>query len=64
MTWRSSVAFALSSEELLAQEAARDFARAEVLPLAAEIDKNHRFPLVGYRVAFRALGASDGKTVG
>src|ERR1035438_1086318 len=36
--------FELSEEQLLIQEMVREFAAAEVAPIAAEIDRNHRFP--------------------
>ena len=36
--------FELSEEQLLIQEMVREFAMAEVAPIAAEIDHNHRFP--------------------
>jgi len=36
--------FELSEEQLLIQEMVREFAAAEVAPIAAEIDHNHRFP--------------------
>ena len=36
--------FELSEEQLLIREMVRDFAAAEVAPIAAEIDRNHRFP--------------------
>ncbi|HEX2658961.1 MAG TPA: acyl-CoA dehydrogenase family protein, partial [Polyangia bacterium] len=34
----------LSPEQLLIQKTARDFATREVLPHAAAIDRDHRFP--------------------
>ena len=36
--------FALTEEQLAVQKTARDFATAEVLPKAAEIDREHRHP--------------------
>jgi butyryl-CoA dehydrogenase len=36
--------FELSEEQMLIQEMVREFAAAEVAPIAAEIDRNHRFP--------------------
>ena len=36
--------FSLSEEQQFLQKTARDFARSEVLPLAATIDKEHRHP--------------------
>jgi butyryl-CoA dehydrogenase len=36
--------FELSEEHLLIQAMVKDFAAAEVAPIAAEIDRNHRFP--------------------
>ena len=44
MVWQDGFAFELSEEERLVQETARSFARKEVLPLAAELDREHRFP--------------------
>jgi alkylation response protein AidB-like acyl-CoA dehydrogenase len=37
-------AFDLTEDQRMIQEMVRDFARADVEPLAAEIDENHRFP--------------------
>ncbi len=36
--------FRLSDEQLMAQKTAAEFAKSEVLPRAAEIDREHRFP--------------------
>ena len=36
--------FTLSDDQLAIQEMARDFARSEIMPGAAERDKTHRFP--------------------
>jgi butyryl-CoA dehydrogenase len=36
--------FAFTEEQLAVQKTARDFATAEVLPKAAEIDREHRHP--------------------
>jgi alkylation response protein AidB-like acyl-CoA dehydrogenase len=36
--------FDLTEDQRMIQEMVRDFARAEVAPIAAEIDENHRFP--------------------
>lgn len=36
--------FELSEEQLLIQEMVKEFAASEVAPIAAEIDRNHRFP--------------------
>ena len=36
--------FELTEEQLLIQAMVREFAAAEVAPIAAEIDRNHRFP--------------------
>ena len=36
--------FELSEEQLLIQEMVREFAATEVAPIAAEIDRDHRFP--------------------
>jgi alkylation response protein AidB-like acyl-CoA dehydrogenase len=37
--------FTLSEDQLAIQEMARDFARSEIMPGAAERDKTHRFPV-------------------
>ncbi|MDR0990460.1 MAG: acyl-CoA dehydrogenase [Propionibacteriaceae bacterium] len=37
--------FQLSDEQLLTRSAVREFAEAEILPIAAEIDRDHRAPL-------------------
>lgn len=44
MKWEDGFYFDLSDEEKASQEAARNFATKEVLPLAAKIDKEHYFP--------------------
>ncbi len=44
MAWLDGFAFDLSEEELLVQQTARDFAEKEIAPIAAELDRNHRFP--------------------
>src|SRR5919108_4671843 len=36
--------FDLSREQRLIQETVRDFARAEIAPVAEELDREHRFP--------------------
>ncbi len=36
--------FDLTDDQILVQEMAREFATKEVAPIAAEIDRNHRFP--------------------
>ena len=36
--------FELSDEQQLIREAVREFAAAEVAPIAAEVDRDHRFP--------------------
>ncbi|MDR0283324.1 MAG: acyl-CoA dehydrogenase [Propionibacteriaceae bacterium] len=36
--------FQLSDEQQLTQSSVREFAEAEVLPIAVEVDRNHRFP--------------------
>ena len=36
--------FKLSAEQTMLQKVAREFAEKEVAPIAAEIDKMHRFP--------------------
>lgn len=37
--------FDLTDEQKLTRDTVREFAQAEVAPIAAEIDRNHRFPL-------------------
>lgn len=44
MSWQDGFDFALSEEVRLVRETARAFAQSEVLPLAADIDRHHRFP--------------------
>jgi len=44
MGWLDGFAFPLSEDVRMVQETARNFAEKEVLPIAAEIDRNHRFP--------------------
>lgn len=39
------MSFQLTDEQELIRSSVREFAEAEVAPIAAEIDKNHRFPL-------------------
>ena len=36
--------FDLSQEQKLIQSTVRDFARAEIAPVAEELDREHRFP--------------------
>ena len=36
--------FELSDEQQLIRDAVREFAEAEVTPIAAELDRDHRFP--------------------
>jgi len=36
--------FALSEEHRLVQQTARDFATREILPVASQLDAEHRFP--------------------
>ena len=36
--------FELTDEQQLIRDAVREFAEAEVAPIAAEIDRDHRFP--------------------
>ena len=36
--------FELTDEQQLIREAVREFAEAEVAPIAAELDRDHRFP--------------------
>jgi alkylation response protein AidB-like acyl-CoA dehydrogenase len=42
-------AFELTEDQRMVQEMVRDFARAEVAPIAAEIDEHHRFPTETWR---------------
>lgn len=44
MSWIDGCGFELPEEVLQVQEMARAFAEAEVLPLAAAIDREHRYP--------------------
>ena len=44
MSWIDGFGFLLSEEDLLVQQTARDFAEKEIAPIAAELDRNHRFP--------------------
>ncbi|MBX7138712.1 MAG: acyl-CoA dehydrogenase family protein [Oligoflexia bacterium] len=44
MSWEDGFPFELSDEERMAQETARAFSKNEVLPLAAELDREHRYP--------------------
>ena len=50
--------FELTDEQKLVQKTAADFAKNEVLPKAAEIDRNHRHPkeLVARMAALGLLG--------
>jgi len=41
--------FDLTQDQQMIQETVREFARAEVAPIAHEIDENHRFPLETWR---------------
>src|SRR5438270_11651890 len=52
--------FELTDEQKLVQKTAADFARNEVLPKAAEIDRNHRHPeeLVGRMAELGLLGVA------
>ena len=36
--------FELTDEQQLIRDAVREFAEAEVAPIAAELDRDHRFP--------------------
>ena len=58
--------FQLSDDQLLVQRAARDFATEEVLPKAAEIDREHRHPveLVGRMAELGFLGVAIPETYG
>jgi len=44
MSWQDGFLFDLGDEVTMVQQAARDFAEKEVLPLAAKIDHEHYFP--------------------
>jgi butyryl-CoA dehydrogenase len=44
MTWQDGFVFDLSEDEKMVQETARSFAQNEVLPIAASLDGEHRFP--------------------
>ena len=44
MSWIDGFNFDLTDEERMAQEMARSFARERVQPLAASIDREHRYP--------------------
>lgn len=44
MSWIDGFHFELSEEEQMVQSTARSFAESDVLPLAAKIDQEHRFP--------------------
>jgi butyryl-CoA dehydrogenase len=58
--------FDLTDEQLLIQEMAREFATTEVAPIAAEIDRNHRFPeeLIPKMAALGLLGIPFPEEVG
>lgn len=60
MGWQDGFAFALTEEEEMVLQTARDFARKEVLPLAAELDRDHRFPeeLLPQMVQLGFMGAT------
>lgn len=42
--WENGIEFELTEEEVFARDMARNFATKEVLPLAKELDAEHRFP--------------------
>lgn len=44
MAWQDGFAFDLDEETRMVRDTAREFAEAEVLPLAAKIDQEHYFP--------------------
>ncbi len=44
MSWQDGSVFGLSEDEIAIREAARSFSQTRVKPLAADIDKEHRFP--------------------
>lgn len=44
MGWSGGFVFPIDDDVRMVVDAARQFAEQEVLPLAAEIDRNHRFP--------------------
>ncbi len=60
MAWIDGFSFELSDEERMVQETARAFAQKEVLPLAAALDREHRFPaeLIPKMTAMGFLGAT------
>jgi butyryl-CoA dehydrogenase len=44
MTIKDTDGFVISDDDVLIRSAVRQFAESRVLPIAAEIDRNHRFP--------------------
>ena len=44
MKWFDTFEFDLTEEEQMVQKIARDFAEKELRPIAAELDRDHRFP--------------------
>ncbi|MCB0319423.1 MAG: acyl-CoA dehydrogenase family protein [Bdellovibrionales bacterium] len=44
MVWEDGSSLGLSEDEIAIRDAARSFAQSRVKPLAAEIDRDHRFP--------------------
>src|SRR5208282_6184550 len=58
--------FELTDEQELIREAVREFAETEVAPVAAEIDRDHRFPyeLVPKMAALNLMGMPYPEEVG
>jgi butyryl-CoA dehydrogenase len=44
MSWQDGTSYGLNDDEIAVRDAARDFAQAEVKPLAVKIDREHYFP--------------------
>jgi butyryl-CoA dehydrogenase len=60
LAWRSGVNLELSEEQLLLQKTVREFAQAEVKPLAKELDETGRFPreLIGQAAEMGLTGVA------
>ena len=58
--WQDGVPFGLDDDTRALRHAAREFAESEVLPLASEIDRNHRYPreLVEKMASLGFMGAT------
>ena len=58
--------FELSEEQLLVQAMVKEFVAAEVAPIAAEIDRNHRFPeeLLPKMAKLGLMGVPFGEEIG